>query len=157
MKRCAKCGIEKDLSDFHKSKPNKDGRHYTCKECFSKYYLENKERIDKRTSDYAKKHKKEGVQRCLKWKRKNKGICNRIQAKRRASKTHATPKWLTEFDLDYIKSIYNQASYLGLHVDHIVPLQGKNVSGLHVPWNLQLLTKSENSRKGNRYDYQAYS
>lgn len=40
---------------------------------------------------------------------------------------------------------------LGLSVDHIMPLKGVNFSGLHVPWNLQLMPLSENIRKGNRH------
>ena len=66
-----------------------------------------------------------------------------------------TPKWLTKEQLKAIESFYThaQAATKGLEerieVDHIIPLQSTNVSGLHVPWNLQLLTKSENSAKRN--------
>lgn len=69
-----------------------------------------------------------------------------FQAKRTANKLKATPAWA---DLAAINTIYQEAARLGLEVDHIVPLQGRTVCGLHVSHNLQLLTKSENSRKSN--------
>lgn len=67
-------------------------------------------------------------------------------AKRRANKLNATPKWA---DLQRIKEIYDNCPE-GYHVDHIIPLQGYNVCGLHVETNLQYLTEKENLSKGNK-------
>jgi len=72
--------------------------------------------------------------------------------KRQIQKLAATPSWLTKNHIKDIEQIYIQASESGLTVDHIVPLQGEKVCGLHVPWNLQLLSHSDNSRKGNRFE-----
>jgi hypothetical protein len=79
-------------------------------------------------------------------------------AKRRAQKLKATPAWLTSHQHDLIKMFYEAAGALAaefgrtVHVDHIIPLKGKNVSGLHVPWNLQVMFGDENSSKSNRVE-----
>ncbi len=72
-------------------------------------------------------------------------------AKRRAQKLKATPKWLTKDQLWLIQQFY-AARQPGFHVDHIVPLQGENVCGLHVPWNLQILPAEENITKSNKFE-----
>lgn len=77
-----------------------------------------------------------------------------LQTKRRVIKLKALPKWA---DLEKIDWFYREAARLtketGIvhHVDHVIPLQGKNVCGLHVETNLQILTAVENISKGNRY------
>lgn len=77
---------------------------------------------------------------------------------RQTRKLHATPLWA---DLDAISAVYEEASRLGMTVDHIVPLKGKNVCGLHIENNLQLLSRSDNARKSNKlppeHEYTAIS
>ena len=71
-------------------------------------------------------------------------------AARKAAKLKATPHWC---DLEAVAEIYRQAAQLSIdtgtpyEVDHIVPLRSKLVCGLHIPINLQILTRTENRRK----------
>ncbi len=77
-------------------------------------------------------------------------------ALRRASKRNATPPWLTKEHLEEIKLLYKKAKLMSMesgetyHVDHIHPLAGKNFCGLHVPWNLCVISGTDNLSKGNR-------
>jgi len=87
--------------------------------------------------------------RSARWRKKYPEKHAAQQAIRRADKCNAIPKWA---DLDAIQDVYLEATYMQLHVDHIIPLKGKTVCGLHVWDNLQLLDPSENKRKGNRYE-----
>jgi hypothetical protein len=67
---------------------------------------------------------------------------------RQAVKLLATPAWA---DAAAIEALYVEARRLGRQVDHIVPLRGKTVCGLHCEANLQPLTQTENKSKGNRW------
>jgi hypothetical protein len=92
------------------------------------------------------------------YKLANPGKVNADTAKRRIAKMHRTPAWLTVDDLWVIEQAYELAALrtklfgFSWHVDHILPLQGKKVSGLHVPNNLQVIPWVDNVRKANRFE-----
>jgi hypothetical protein len=144
MKACSKCF--KITDRYNKDKRASDCLQSQCKDCDKAYRLLHP---IKKTREQARKHDK-------KWKENHRGTKNAHLAKRRAAKLKRTPKWLTITHFDQIELFYDAAHKLSkefeiqIDVDHIVPLQGKHVSGLHVPWNLQLLQEIANSSKGNK-------
>lgn len=79
-------------------------------------------------------------------------------ALRYAQKKLSMPSWLTQNHILEMKAVYERASQITIdtgiehEVDHIIPLQGNGVCGLHVPWNLQILTAIKNRQKSNHYD-----
>lgn len=92
------------------------------------------------------------------WQQRNKGAVAANVRKYQAAKLQRTPKWLTEEEIRRMVCYYqvaqmrNRESDQEWHVDHIVPLQGETVSGLHVPWNLRVIPATENLSKNNRFE-----
>lgn len=174
MKTCNKCGVEKELNDFNKNKTMKDGLEPWCRECRSearkKNYKNNretqlawnKERNEKpEVKEHRRKYREQNKEKlklqAAAWRKANRSKKNAEWALYCLSKLQRTPKWLTEEQLQQIKVEYELAAWctkvMGgpYHVDHILPIRGKNVSGLHVPWNLQVIRGAENMSKGNRH------
>lgn len=108
---------------------------------------------------YRKRNSKVCAQRAATYRNNNRGKCNSLWAARRARKRKATPPWLTPTDKQQIEQFYQTAAYLTsltgiqFHVDHIIPLRGKYVSGLHIPSNLQILPFYDNLTKSNNYEH----
>jgi hypothetical protein len=126
------------------------------------YYLKNKkEIIAKQMADPNRKEKRKLWEENNKiymrqyakdYRKQNKEYINFKNRTRKALKNQRIPKWA---DLKEIEKIYKECPE-GHHVDHIVPLNGKIVSGLHVEYNLQYLTASENIAKHNLFPYGDY-
>lgn len=93
----------------------------------------------------------------LEFKAKNPAKVTSYKARYRAARRQATPPWLTDTQIAQIEAVYEEARRLSQEtgvpheVDHIVPLAGKVVSGLHVPWNLRAIPKVTNNRRPRIY------
>jgi len=174
MRICKSCLIEKELNEFKK---HTHGYRRVCKKCQYKSLAANpvaREKALARTRKYrateqgqltekAYAQSEQGKQNRAKAIRKyeqTNGKATKIArtATRRAGKMLRTPVWLTDIDHERIKNEYKLASFLskieGIKwtVDHIIPLQGDLVSGLHVPNNLQVMRASENYAKRNKFE-----
>jgi hypothetical protein len=79
--------------------------------------------------------------------------------KQHADKLQRTPTWLKNDELWMIEEAYELAGLrtkmfgFAWHVDHVLPLRGKTISGLHTPYNLQVIPAKENLQKGNRVNH----
>jgi hypothetical protein len=134
-----------------------------CKSCYNRQYrkknfsklktqnekwlIENRDRANKVRADWAANNPEKVLKTKRKYRSKNPGLWAKYCADRKARLLKRTPKWA---DLEGIKFFYAMCPK-GMEVDHVIPLAGKEVSGLHVLENLQYLQKSENRSKYNRF------
>jgi len=174
---CGKCNQTKALTEFKKSKSCSLGRSFTCLDCTKAYnityrnknrerllqadrkrYAKNAEEMKAKAAEHKDRNKEYYLTYNRKYYRLNKQKFLLSNVKRRRGIEKATPDWLSQAQKDQIENKYWLAKDLTAvsgevyHVDHIVPIQGKNVCGLHVPWNLQVLPADLNLQKGNRHE-----
>lgn len=83
----------------------------------------------------------------------NQALIRSYKARRRARVRQAVPPWITDEQVVAVQAIYAESEHLSVatgidhEVDHILPLAGKVIFGLHVPWNLRVLTRDDNNRR----------
>lgn len=147
FKHCNSCNISKDIIEFYVNNNAKDGKQSCCKDC-SKLARKKQNKNTIYLTPEEKKAKKKIADRS--WKQNNPHKVKINNAKYYSRLYRAMPTWLTCEQLRDIEEIYRNCPP-GHHVDHIVPLKGKNVSGLHVPWNLQYLLAVDNLKKSNKF------
>lgn len=111
MKKCTKCHIEKDESEFHKQKTGKNGLRADCKECFKKYKIENKDKIKEYLKEYHKKYRVENRDKINKYtkeyREKNRDILNEYQKKWRDKNQEKLKEYRKEWREENIDEIKN--------------------------------------------------
>lgn len=154
--KCTEC-----CSILYREKYEQDPERF--KRSRNKWYHENKEKAQESTKKWRNANPEKLNQSVRNWQETNKSQMlatakvyrsrnlkahSARQSQRRAAKLQRTPKWV---NLEELKQFYLECP-AGLTVDHVIPLQGELVSGLHVPSNLQYLTMVENTKKNNKFD-----
>lgn len=171
LQPCTTCGAERGVVEFPK-------RGNKCKSCVRVYHkayrtrnaeqiaaskkawvTENKERKAEQDRLYAIQNPSKRKMARDKWSKLNPGKNTAAKTKNKLERVLRIPAWLTEDDHWMIEQAYELAALrtrlfgMQWHVDHIIPLKGKRVSGLHVPQNLQVIPAVVNLRKNNRWDH----
>ena len=169
-KRCARCQLTLERCLFGRDKNRKDGLNPYCKACANSksmlYTSLNREKV----REAKLKHDRANAERIKRWREENaealraywrdygKRYRSAFRAetaaktrRQQAERRRAVPLW---FDKAKAEAVYAEAERRRLagedvHVDHIVPINGKNVCGLHWHGNLQVLPAFDNLRKSN--------
>jgi hypothetical protein len=157
---CELCGADinhkksnaRFCSREHKRKTSDMQRDYSAE------YQRNAETRRAQALEYYHSNHELAKKRQLNRQKLRPEIASASAANRRAIKLQRTPAWLTDFDKLKIRCLHSVAAMLTRenqepwHVDHVIPLQGNLVSGLHVPNNMRVLRGKENISKHNRFE-----
>ena len=162
--RCKSCRKEETSIRYKKHKTK-------LKEARKEWVYKNRDKLNKYRREYYKKNKESMLQACSEYRDRNRekirAYSKRVRKEfpekrnyytslRRARIKEALPAWLTKEQKQWIAWHYKQAKMIEnltgvkCHVDHIHPIKGKTLCGLHVPWNLQVIPATENRKKNNK-------
>jgi hypothetical protein len=128
--------------------------------CMSCIREKNAEIYESYYRPYVQKNKQKIKETMSRYQKNNKGKVNSRTAERYSSRMQRTPKWITKDDRWLMQEAYLLAQLrenttgVKWQVDHIIPMRGQNVSGLHVPSNLQVITCFENVAKNNSWNWE---
>ena len=148
---CLTCRAE-HLVKWRQKNPNKVRQHNQTQ------YERFADKLIARTRQYYADNTEMCREKSRQYQKKNLHLYAKIKAKRKAAELKRTPAWLTEDDHWLMEQAYEiamrRSKLLGVqfHVDHIIPLQGKTVSGLHVPLNLRVIPAKLNRAKSNSFE-----
>ena len=175
-KVCPRCALLKDMATFPKDAQKSDGLSTYCRTCkrtinratYKKATAGRKRNTGmgglsvKNPAGYykmwASKNPKKVRLARNKWEASNQHRRRESGMRRYCAQTNQTPAWLSPAHKAEIEGMYLFCSiFKGYQVDHIVPIRGKMVAGLHVPWNLQVLPALENQRKSNYFNTDTYA
>jgi hypothetical protein len=151
---CVECRKQDWEIDNHKRKDKP--KSAAAKAAAKRYYEKNKDAVIAR----AQARPKEEVSIYKKkYKDNNPELYKALTNQRRKRFKDATPPWLTKEQKKEIRLLYLKAMEMyritgePYEVDHIIPINNPEVCGLHVPWNLRVITKEENLKKSNKLTY----
>ena len=171
VKKRAKENREQNLEKYKETKRKyyqKNKKRINAK--VSKWKKQNRKRTLEMEANYRKKHREEIRERHRKFVNDNpekvkiyakkyrqtdkaKAIRCDIASRRRALLMNAQPEWVNKDDIKEVYIMAKDIQWLSeekMEVDHIIPLNSDKVCGLHVPWNLQIITKTKNIKKSNK-------
>jgi 5-methylcytosine-specific restriction endonuclease McrA len=147
---CIQCNNDRNLA-ARRANPQ---RHQSYVKAWEKRNIQKRKEIEARANKkYREKNREMALAYARAWAKENPGKALAHCRERQVKKLQRTPRWA---NLTSIRTVYEHAAALSratgikMHVDHIIPLRGKTVSGLHVPWNLQIIPAVTNIAKGNR-------
>jgi 5-methylcytosine-specific restriction endonuclease McrA len=149
---CLEC-VREDWAvdnERRKGKPKTEAAKAAAK----RYYEKNRQAVIARAAARPVEEKRR-LQ--AEYKDRNVDVVRADTSVRKRRHREATPRWLTPAERLQMRDLYVQARKLTeltrerYVVDHIVPLRGEEVCGLHVPWNLRVITQEENLKKSNKH------
>ena len=171
MKTCTKCGECKPLTEFPRSVKGKDGYRERCRPCHNednraykqrnadkiaaarrRLYEETKDRVLMQSRAWYEANKQRKAETTKRWAQANRNARSHTARQYQLRRLKAVPPWADQSKIDALYAEAKALRDLGIdaEVDHIIPLRGRTVSGLHWHGNLKLILAEDNRRKSNK-------